>query len=273
MSRRKVLVAVGVVLVILATISVFGNETETQEPRSSTQPQPTKATTQAVEPAATKSVAPEPTEEPQLTWEEVKTKAWVVDYKTLYRQIEDYKGQHVYFAGRVVQVLFEDDDTHVRVDVSSDFESLVILLLYYSGERPLDGDSVEFVAEVVELFTYEAVLGNKVTIPALRFVDGRLLDSVEQAESPAATPAPTETPLPEGTYSPGMYKVGTEIQPGTYKGIVPQNGSCYWARLNAPSGTSNIIANDHVSEGQYYVNIEATDAYFELERCTIVRVE
>lgn len=88
-------------------------------------------------------------------------------------------------------------------------------------------------------------------------------------------PTPEPTPeLPEGTYGPGMYKVGSEIQPGTYKGVVPENAiNCYWARLKSPSGSDNIIANDLVSEGQFYANIEATDAYFELKTCTISRVE
>ena len=87
-------------------------------------------------------------------------------------------------------------------------------------------------------------------------------------------PTPEPTPeLPEGTYGPGMYKVGSEILPGTYKGIVPQDSSCYWARLSAPSGSGNTIANDFVSEGQFYVNIEAADAYFELKTCTISRAE
>ena len=91
----------------------------------------------------------------------------------------------------------------------------------------------------------------------------------------AIEPTPEPTPeLPEGTYGPGMYKVGSEIQPGTYKGVVPENASgCYWARLKSPSGSGNIIANELIAEGQFYVNIEATDAYFELKRCTISRVE
>ncbi len=86
------------------------------------------------------------------------------------------------------------------------------------------------------------------------------------------TPEPTAE-LPDGTYGPGMYKVGTDILPGTYKGVVPQDSNCYWERLTAPSGDDTIIANDFVSAGQFYVNIAPTDAFFNLKTCTITRVE
>lgn len=57
---------------------------------------------------------------------------------------------------------------------------------------------------------------------------------------------------------PGMYLVGSDIQPGTYKG---QAGSdtCYWERLrNVSGGLNSIIANDNAT-GQFYIQVRPTD--------------
>ncbi len=56
----------------------------------------------------------------------------------------------------------------------------------------------------------------------------------------------------------GMYLVGIDIQPGTYKGQAGTD-SCYWARLkDVEGGTSSIIANDN-STGQFYIQVGKSD--------------
>ena len=65
------------------------------------------------------------------------------------------------------------------------------------------------------------------------------------------------------TISQGMWLVGTQIQPGTYRASV-QSG-CYWERLRNFQGTvsASVIANDFVSTpGQRLVTISASDAGF-----------
>ena len=66
----------------------------------------------------------------------------------------------------------------------------------------------------------------------------------------------------------GMWKVGTDIKPGTYKTKVPADSSnCYWARLSA-ADTSAIIDNNNVDAGSTaYVTIAASDKYFDSEGC------
>ena len=69
---------------------------------------------------------------------------------------------------------------------------------------------------------------------------------------------------PTGTLSeigPGMYLVGREIVPGTYRGEAGTGvlDSCYWERLSGVSGEfSDIIANDNAI-GSYFVSIEDSD--------------
>lgn len=81
----------------------------------------------------------------------------------------------------------------------------------------------------------------------------------------------TPSSLPSGeagndeSFNDGIFKVGTDIQPGTYKNEGTE--SCYWARLSGFSGDSaEILSNDN-PRGQTYVTIEASDTAFESQNC------
>jgi hypothetical protein len=74
----------------------------------------------------------------------------------------------------------------------------------------------------------------------------------------ASLPAPTEFPQ---VIQPGMYLVGRDVQPGTYRGEAGTDfsDSCYWARLSNVAGElDGILANDNAT-GQYYVQVTASD--------------
>jgi hypothetical protein len=74
----------------------------------------------------------------------------------------------------------------------------------------------------------------------------------------ASVPAHTEIPQ---VIQAGMYLVGRDIQPGTYKGEAGADfsDSCYWARLSNVAGElDGILANDNAT-GQYYVQVAASD--------------
>jgi hypothetical protein len=88
-------------------------------------------------------------------------------------------------------------------------------------------------------------------------------------------PAPTATrtktvrlpPPPPGAVirGDGIWLVGSDIQPGTYRN--ENGGQCYWARLSGTSGTfGDIIANGN-SSGQVVVTISPSDKAFETQRC------
>lgn len=59
---------------------------------------------------------------------------------------------------------------------------------------------------------------------------------------------------------PGIYIVGRDIQPGTYRGEAGDNilDSCYWARLSNVSGEDNILANDNAM-GQFFIEVLPAD--------------
>ncbi|WP_329132659.1 hypothetical protein OG552_13725 [Streptomyces sp. NBC_01476] len=66
----------------------------------------------------------------------------------------------------------------------------------------------------------------------------------------------------------GMFKVGTDIQPGTYKSAGNTDDNCYWERSkDALHGLDSIKANDNVT-GTAIVTIGASDAYFKSTGCS-----
>jgi TolA-binding protein len=67
------------------------------------------------------------------------------------------------------------------------------------------------------------------------------------------------------TFGDGVHRVGTDIQPGTYRS---SGGDCYWARLrNFGGGLNSIIANGLSDGGPVVVTIDPSDAGFESTRC------
>lgn len=66
-------------------------------------------------------------------------------------------------------------------------------------------------------------------------------------------------------FGPGVFIVGTDIAPGTYRSN--GRGDCYWARLRAFTGDLGaLIANNNTS-GPTIVTISAGDRGFESTRC------
>jgi hypothetical protein len=64
----------------------------------------------------------------------------------------------------------------------------------------------------------------------------------------------------------GIYLVGTDIKPGSYRGNESGN-SCYWARLSGTSGDFSELVTNGISEGPTVVTIASSDAAFETTRC------
>lgn len=95
----------------------------------------------------------------------------------------------------------------------------------------------------------------------------RIMAGYNKSLQPATTVAPETTQPkvttpPAPTYTDGLYEVGAEIGPGTYKTRAPAGDSCYWARLGDPDG-DQIHAN-HVGEGPMTLRIRSSDKYVEL---------
>ncbi|CAM5519515.1 hypothetical protein [Streptomyces abikoensis] len=67
----------------------------------------------------------------------------------------------------------------------------------------------------------------------------------------------------------GMYKVGADIAPGTYKSVGNKQDGCYWERSKDAlhESADSILANENVT-GNAVVTIAAGDAYFKTNGCS-----
>ncbi|SOD86044.1 hypothetical protein [Streptomyces sp. Ag109_G2-15] len=85
----------------------------------------------------------------------------------------------------------------------------------------------------------------------------------------AVAPKAKGTPASSMDGDGGMFKVGTDIAPGTYKSSGNTDDSCYWERAkDAEQGLDSVIANNNVT-GTAVVTISSTDAYFKTTGCGV----
>jgi hypothetical protein len=110
--------------------------------------------------------APKPT--PTMTAAQLQATAKPVAFAPLARNTEQYEGDLVSLRGSVLQVLEDGAEAQLRVNMDSDFgQTVFVQYPGYAKARVLEGDTVNIVAVVDGRVTYTAVLGNKVTLPAL----------------------------------------------------------------------------------------------------------
>jgi hypothetical protein len=65
----------------------------------------------------------------------------------------------------------------------------------------------------------------------------------------------------------GMFRVGADLAPGTYKSAGNTDDSCYWEReKDAEHSLDSIVANNNVN-GTAVVTISSSDAYFKTSGC------
>jgi hypothetical protein len=89
--------------------------------------------------------------------------------------------------------------------------------------------------------------------------------TVTETETRTRTRTVEAQPDAARSFGDGVWVVGEEVAPGTYR--APGGSGCYWARLrNFSAGLNSIIANGGFSRNQT-VTIQASDAGFETTRC------
>ncbi|MFF3604246.1 hypothetical protein [Streptomyces sp. NPDC002463] len=88
------------------------------------------------------------------------------------------------------------------------------------------------------------------------------------AESQAATDTPKKNTTPSVEIpGDGVFLVGKDIQPGTYRSDGKDNALCYWARLSDTTGeVGDTIASGN-TKGQAIVKIDASDKAFQTSDC------
>ncbi|MFF5013453.1 hypothetical protein [Streptomyces sp. NPDC001165] len=95
----------------------------------------------------------------------------------------------------------------------------------------------------------------------------KLFKSTDCKDWEAVDPKAKGTPASSMDGDGGMFKVGTDITPGTYKSSGNKDDSCYWERTKDAAGdTDSVLANNNVT-GTAVVTISSKDAYFKTTGC------
>lgn len=87
--------------------------------------------------------------------------------------------------------------------------------------------------------------------------------STDASGQPAAAPTATTaaaSPTPATQWKAGVYKVGDDIQAGSYK-TPGDTSQCYWNRLKDASGEPAAIIARDIFSGPGRMVVETTDAY------------
>ena len=124
------------------------------------------------------------TEDLPASYDEAKLKATDVSYEDIMRYSESYNNKWVCFEGQIIQVISDVPNMELRVSTKKenmgeywDLEPLYledIVYLYakdYAGERLLEEDLIQFCGKSTGIVTYEAVLGNQMSIPGINTKD------------------------------------------------------------------------------------------------------
>lgn len=113
-------------------------------------------------------------EERKKAEEEAKGYETGITYEQLARSPDDYLLQKVKFSGKVLQVMYDDDDdsVQIRLGVNSDYDQVLLCSIDNSSlkTRLLEDDIITIYGYSGGDISYEAVLGNEITIPMV-FVD------------------------------------------------------------------------------------------------------
>ena len=140
----------------------------------------------------TQKPAPSPIPVPTSTFEELWLEAVEIEYDDLFRNNEDHVGKRIRFVAEIIQVVENADGDNqfiLRGNVTRGKYSWDdAVLLAYAGPRLLEDDIVEMVGIVLGLYTYEAVLGNEVTVPHIRVIASQRVDEVGRVVA-------TQTPI------------------------------------------------------------------------------
>ena len=91
------------------------------------------------------------------------------------------------------------------------------------------------------------------------------IQSLEEQIAQAKEPAPAPVPGPRRSFGDGTYRVGEEIDPGTYAASGGSN--CYWARLSGFSGSLGDIIANGIGSPHPLVTISSSDVGFDSQRC------
>ncbi|WP_330296739.1 hypothetical protein [Streptomyces sp. NBC_00503] len=107
-----------------------------------------------------------------------------------------------------------------------------------------------------------------VTLTACTDTDTAKSGDAAPSKPAAASSAPADQAKKTTIRGSGTFKVGSDVQPGTYRSTGNgESANCYWERAKDASGETGSIIDNENAVGSSYVTIEATDKIFKSQDC------
>ena len=279
---KKILITLILALVFVACDAETTNRTVSPSPATRPavvpSPEPTRPPVPTRTPAPTRTPFPTLTPVPTPTFDELFELAQEIAYDELFRNNELHVGKEVRLVAKIVQVIAnpdQSDEFYLRANVTpGDFIWDDTVFLEYTGPRLLEDDIVEMIGIVEGLFTYEAVLGNQVTVPHISVVKSRRITesgkptfnptptpthvpvlqlptrvttSSSATPSPAPTPLPTQSPMPSPTPVPVLGSMANPVPFGQSFEVKNEDPTDHWEITVidvAPDSTESVLAEN-----------------------------
>jgi len=141
---------------------------------------------------------------PKVTIQEITQSEYIKDsisvsYDDLFRNNEQYIGKKVHFQGKIIQMISYGNNFFLfRIAVFDAKYPNSVILVWYSGQRFLEEDVVEFWGTVNGVENYETVLGQQVSAPSINAKYLGFPGTVQ--ESMTIQPTSTQKPIYQDEY-------------------------------------------------------------------------
>lgn len=165
-----------------------------------------------------------------------------IEYETLARNPDKYKGNNLKYYGKIIQTVYPDTGTEVTLRVAvnaNDFPTdiddviLVTLNLKPTQERLLEDDLIIIYGECMGSYSYETIFGQKVTLP---YIKNKYFERCEKPDPITVDENGNQTFTFDGL----EITIGTELSFGVYENKYSEyNGEAYFA---IPVSVKNISA-------------------------------
>jgi hypothetical protein len=167
----KIAVLTSACLLLTLTMAGCGTQSNTSTQVSSISPNSVNSQQESPSPSSEPTVSE--AEKAKLDEQQFKENTFNLVYNDVARQPDKFKSQKTYFVGKVEQVMEKNNDIVLRVNVTPgeyDIWEDTVWVNYTKPEeqdRILEEDIVQIWGTVKGLRTYEAIMGNEVSIPEI----------------------------------------------------------------------------------------------------------
>lgn len=96
---------------------------------------------------------------------------YITDYESVVRDPNGKAGENINIYGTVVQVMEDSGITALRVATTGGYDDIYLVYMSTPDVRIIEDDVVDVYGLSMGLETYQAVLGNSITVPSILAVE------------------------------------------------------------------------------------------------------